>query len=108
MSGINGTKYTGPDTDAIHQEEMQNLGLIINQLMLAPVINAGKILTTIFSVASDELIIHRSFEVKLRDGTVSEEALQLYLDSLVAFRQRIAVRFQQQQETKTTQPSVGS
>lgn len=51
--------------------------------------NAFSMLNSFFFIYAEELSIHRQLEKHLREGTVTEELLQHYLDSLVAFRDRM-------------------
>lgn len=81
--------------------EVQNLRAVFDTLLLKPAERAVDSITEMFTLCAAELALHRTFEAKLRDGTVTEEFLQQHLDSLVAFRRETAEILSQKSQAET-------
>ena len=81
-----------PPPQALHEIEMQQVSQLLQTNVAIPIQNillATNILKMSLDHSGQELVMQRTFELHLRDNTVTEEILAQHLDSLVALRQRL-------------------
>lgn len=94
-SQLNGTQQ---------QVDVQEFNNFLTAALINPVAHAARIASSIYNFTAQELNLHRQFEKHMREGTVTEEIMQDYLNSLVAFRMEIATSLRRLQQQPAPTP----